>query len=705
MLAAAFGLLAAGGARGADREVELVVDGQSRALIVLPSGAGPRSVEAVAARCLSDHLFLISGARLEIVRESELGAASIENQRLSFPAGKAAGGIDSFVLVGPSDAAASLGLTSEGLGPGGILVRTRGNALALLGPASSSDDGGTRYAVIEFLEALGVRYLWPGETGRVLPRMSTLSAGPMDLHFTPPIGQRRIRFMGMRERAASGLENLQLSDAQWRAAASEAAAMRFGQSWGVWQRLGGQIGIGGGHAGAGLSGGWAEHGARHPEWFALQADGTRDQAAAGNRSRLCKSNPELIEFVAADILRRLEDDVRPPSAKSVGGAAETATPPPPCISLSPNDGGYSSHCLCENCERLDPPQAPKIRLLVFDKVGQSRRQEIEHAALTDRMVWYWNQIAERVGRKRPDVLFLVDAYGYWSTPPVREQLHPNLVVRYVPAEIDGWEGWKRAEAKRIYWRPNILLTGRREGTLQVMVQRLADTMSFFADRGMLATDFDSVIDYWSLHGLNYYATARLNWNPHLTADEILDSYCRPGFGAGAEHVKRYFERVQELSAAAPMPEYDPSTLRQLRDLLDQADRAAEGDESVRDRIAFLRMGLNFTELQATLDALSSRAAAKSDPPPDRRQTEWLLDLNYLMLRDMTRSNPLVLNAPYLMQASGDFARRSPIGGRGYRPSPQRLKDFDSGNFALTGRENSLAEMGAALGLAPPPQSE
>lgn len=675
-------LLATPGLRADKPGVPLVVAGRPQALIVLPTAADARSVEAEAAKILSDHLFLMSGARLEIRRESELGEAAVDGDQLRFESGKVPGGNGPFVLVGESQAARRLGLTSADLGPGGLLVKTRGNTLTLLGPKSPEDNGGTRHAVIELLETLGVRCLWPGETGRVIPRNDTIAVAPLDVRFTPPIGQRRIRWMGMRDRPASGLAPLQLTRDDWDQAARQAATLEFGTAWTTWHRLGGSIGIGGGHAGAGLTGGWAEHGQQHPEWFALQADGTRDQSAVGDRWRLCKSNPELIEFVAAQIIARADRD---PALR--------------CVSLCPNDGGYSSHCCCENCRRLDPAEGPKIQLMVFEQVGKPQRHQIEYVALTDRMVWYWNQIAQRVTPRHPELLFLVEAYSVWSTPPVRQRLHPNLVVRYVPSEIDGWEGWQQAGARRIYWRPNILLAGRRDGKLHVMTQQLADTMRFMAERGMAATDFDSIIHHWAVQGLNYYAAARLNWNPQLTPEEILDSYCQPGFGGGAAWVKRYFLAVEQITSSAERT-FSPESLGQLRSLLDAAERAAGDDDPVRARIAFLRMGLNFTELQATLDALNEQATAKA-PSFDRSRAEQLLELNYLTLRDLVRNHHFAVHAPALMYASGGFARWSPIRGRDFRVTPERLQQLERATPGLTGRENSLDEMLLAFGLDGP----
>jgi hypothetical protein len=108
------------------------------------------------------------------------------------------------------------------------------------------------------------------------------------------------------------------------------------------------------------------------------------------------------------------------------------------------------------------------------------------------------------------------------------------------------------------------------------------------------------------------------------------------------------------------------------------------------------MGLNFTELQVTLDALNDQAA--NDPAFDRQRAARLLELNYLTLRDIARNHHWAVHAPYLMWASGDFARWSPIRGRGFRPSGERLRQAEERQLHLTGRENSLGEMMTALGL-------
>ncbi|MBN2270376.1 MAG: hypothetical protein JXN61_07175, partial [Sedimentisphaerales bacterium] len=159
----------------------IVADGKAAAVIVVSSKASPAATEG--AEIIRDHLLRISGARLDILKENELPDVKVENGRVE--AGTTA---QAFILVGEGNLTTKLGTTSKGLGPGGIRIRTFDNGLAMLGPddRTPSDPYGTRYAVTTFLEnELGCRYLWPGETGKVVPRKTTITIEPLDIRFTP----------------------------------------------------------------------------------------------------------------------------------------------------------------------------------------------------------------------------------------------------------------------------------------------------------------------------------------------------------------------------------------------------------------------------------------------------------------------------------------------------------------------------------------
>jgi hypothetical protein len=671
----------------------LVQDGHATAAIVVPArrdgdvASWTTTVERHTAAVLGAHVRQISDAVLPVIEEADLGPQPLVNGRIT-----PYGDIDVFIVIGDSALARSLGVTSEGLTPGGFRMRTVANALVIVGHPKISNPnhgGGVRQAAVTILESLGCRYLWPGESGKVVPRQTTIAIASMDMAQSPAIQQRRVRYLTLDgwDRAKTGLVGLGLDPepciAAWTAAqktnvdsfiqtSADIDAADF--SWVQWHGLGGDIGLFGGHA---FNRAWKKWGAEHPEWFALQADGTRDQSEAGNRSRLCVSNPGLIRAVADDVL-----------------AQARRHPEMVCFSLCPNDGGYASFCLCEQCESLDPASGPMVDMLIFDKVGHSARRSVPHVSLTDRYVYFWNRVAEAVAAERPDLLLLVQAYSIYSDPPVARQLHPNLVLRYVPSEIDGWDGWRAAGATRVYWRPNILWRSAESGELFVQVDRLAGSFAHLAQSGMLAIDIDSVLGHWSTGGLNYYAAARLCWDPTLSADEIIDDYCRAGFGAAAPHVNAYFQRAQQLSAL-PRPDYRLEHFAQLRGLLNAAEASAVDDQRALQRIAFLRLGLNHTALY---HALVDMAEVADDQAGDADFAWQLMDLNHVAVRDLALSHPMALNVGLIGRYTGNF--RVPFRALGWKgkPSADLLDRVDEAAHHLTGRENSFYDMAASLNM-------
>ena len=675
-------------ALAAPADLTLVADGRPLAAILI---AGDAPVPARnAATILAAHVEWMSGARLPVVRETKDHPFAAKDGAV-VPPKQMPAGIGAFVVVGDGALARSLGATADDLGPSGIRIRTAGNALVLTG---SADDPDTAiYAVCEFLETLGFRYLWPGDLGKVVPRRRTVTVPAMDVAYTPPIGQRHIRGGSWRGQDTGlgwlGISVAEAEAARAAAATREAALPRREGTWFRWHRLGGDLGIRGGHAGCGLAGGWEKWGKAHPEWFALQKDGTRDQGAAGNRFRLCVSNPGLIEQVARDVI-----------------AKKKADPTLRCVSLSPNDGGYSSFCQCATCKALDAPDGPTVTLLVFEKVGKPHREPLDYVSLTDRYVHFWNAVAERVAKVYPDLLMNVDAYSAYQNAPLRHTLHRNLVVRFVPYDRAKWDAW-RPKATRMFWRPNVLGRSKRTGVLFAYGAEMTEMFHRFMASGMLATDFDCCTGNWAVQGLNYYVCARLNWRPNLTYDAILDDYCQSGFGPAAEHVKRYFrlaektwrpERHDRKNPTAAL-NLTPDLLAALREALARADEAADGNTEVRRRIAFLRMGLNWNALYATLRNLSAAAAAKK--PYDAERANALMALAYHTLCDLTRHWPHAINAPSLIRQSGNFVAWRPL--KWTRFLETRVKETPKNAPAaghLTGRENTFEEMMQSVGIAP-----
>jgi hypothetical protein len=604
------------------RAVTLVEKGQPRAVIVIPEKPSP--VVDNAARVLRDHIKQMSGAELPIRTEDRITRSATPEQGL--------------ILVGEGKLTEKLGLTRKGLGAGGIFLSAKGNVLALFGSDAHTpaDPHGTRYAVTTFLEdQLGVRYLWPGDLGKVVPHRETLIVEDFQHRFTPPLAQRRIRSMGYHDRIQVGLDRLGFTKADYERLRSEAEKTP-GEcpDWFGWQRLGGSLNMNGGHAFSHL---WAKYGKDHPDWFALQPNGSRDQSRQPDRARLCVSNADLIAAIAQEKIEELNQH-----PELLG------------VALGPNDGGLTTFCTCPKCEALDAKKGRKV--LLWDFSGPSRR-DFEHVALTDRMVSFWNAIAERVVKVHPDKLLVVDAYSAYAAPPVERKLHPNLVVRFSPLgyhdedyrqeSLRDWQDWSKA-AKRIYFRPNLMLLGRREGLPLVYVHKFGKDFRFLAGHGMMGTDFDACCHHWATQGLNYYIVARLHWNPEQDVDALVDEYCRAGFGQAAKPVRRYFDRLEALmnEVAAKKTKataaFSAEAVAGLRKELDQARKEAGSDVLIAKRLAFLELGLRWTEIEGRAHALLAEPG-KGEKEAARK----ILDERFALMREIFQKTPLALNVAYI----------------------------------------------------------
>jgi hypothetical protein len=641
-------------------DLELVADGQAKAVIVVGDSASSRT----AARMLTAMVQRVSGAKLATATAA--------------PADKPT------IAVGESALTKQLGIKTGDLKPGGFVIKTVGNVLVIAGnDSATTDPDGTAHGVEAFVEqSLGVRYLWPGELGLVTPTKKTLAVPAMDIRSEPAIAQRRIRSQHYNDRIQTGLDYLGLTQADFEKAhesttrSKKKKAEDVAEDWFAFQKLGGNVDLQGGHAFGYV---WDKYDKEHPEWFALQPNGSRDLTnLSPQRSRLCKSNMALIEQLAKDKIEELRKN---------GGHS---------VSLCLNDGGLATFCQCENCKKLDDPNGRKIML--WDRSTKPYK-DFEYVSLTDRHVWFWNQLAERITKEFPNAWLTVYAYSVYSAPPVHEKLHPNIAVGFVGGgyssnatreqAIKDWMDWSK-KASKLYWRPNLLLMARRSGTPICFAHKMAEDVKLFSEHGLIGTDFDSCTNSWATEGLNYYVLARVLWDPKQDVDAIIDDYCKSGFGPAAAPIKRYFARIEaltdkiatdnsagtrtkELDVSAP---YTPAVCTELEAILAEADKAAAGDDVVRKRIDFLRTGIKFTRLQNVAHHLIEGHDEGGVPLTADQQKELMQvqQEKWLMMRHIARERPLAVNvANVAWGGEGTFRR---FGFKGAGSVDKRVIDAD-----------------------------
>lgn len=153
---------------------DLVVDGQPRAVLVLPTEA--HADEQLAAQEIVEHVRLMSGA--------ELTVAHVEQ-----PA-------DTKIFIGLSlFSEATARIRREGDDPAAFLLSVKKGEVHLAGLSPE----GTLFAAYELLEQLGVRWCMPGELGRVIPEKRTVRLAEQETVQVPSFASRLLQTIADRQ--------------------------------------------------------------------------------------------------------------------------------------------------------------------------------------------------------------------------------------------------------------------------------------------------------------------------------------------------------------------------------------------------------------------------------------------------------------------------------------------------------------------------
>ena len=448
---------------------------------------------------------------------------------------------------------------------------------------------GTANAVYTFLQDyLDVRWLWPGAIGEDIIRKEKIAFAPFEYRYHPQI------------RLRSGI------------LCQSAAYDRRTEGtyeWGRMQRMQ----LDSSNRGIlfiqhGFGGWWNRFHETHPEYFALQPDGTRNGYPNHDGEKICQSNPGVWDQWLDDVEKKLEND----PTRTIFTAAFT-------------DNNTSGHCICEKCLAWDVPEAKK-RLLTW--AGMVK----EYVALSDRDVRFANILARKLKQRYPgkDYYVHIFAYGPTRPAPLKNKPDDNVIVSHVtnwfagledndPASYDDekssqeFADWGATGAKMFY-RPNLPSQGGMYMMLpDVPFGRATETFRYVAEHNCTGILFDSIDECWPTQGPLYYLMAHLAWNPYQDGSAIMDDYYRRGFGPAAGQVKAYWTLLEETrnrmvdGKLTFQKAYDTAFFKRAADLLDEADTGvAKAPEIYRQRIAYVRVGLEFTRKMIEVMDLNTR---------------------------------------------------------------------------------------------------
>jgi hypothetical protein len=603
-----------------------VIDNNA-ALAIIITPDNPLSVVQYAAAELQWHVQKATGVKLDVISEKNINTSPLKNH----------------IYIGQGAASKNAGIEVEDLAPNSFRIKTTADALFLIGkddngkpdePATRSraahwngftigapplDDAvsmGSLFAVYDWLENhVGVKWLWPGEAGTVVRPSKVLLAGlagqkkvvPSLIHSRPRLNV----WKGM----DPNLKDPFIYDTSvWlrRQRFARGTSFEYGHAYTQY---------------------WERFGATHPEYFALRPDGVRAPANPKRTDlvQMCVSNDGLPsseglhQQIIADWLEKRK-----------------TTPSLPWINGAENDKTNSDpSCTCEHCRAWDPPNAPLLENQAERKAAIGDTSDRPMVSLSDRYAKFWLALQKEGEKHDPNATVLGYAYADYREPPVATKLNDRIIVAIVAPgafplsaqEVDDfkklWNGWA-ATGARLYWRPNFFLTGYCMP--YIFAREFGETYKFVASHNMIADDYDSLLSMWGVQGPNYYMMGRLNADPTLNVEDVLNDYYA-GFGPAAAQVEKYFSYWESVTAKcdsdfrtrshggwgsismAGDEVFTPETFAVGTKLLQDAKTAAAGNAEVLARLEYLDLWLQHADLcmraLAAFHAQRKNAALKS----------------------------------------------------------------------------------------------
>ena len=256
--------------------------------------------------------------------------------------------------------------------------------------------------------------------------------------------------------------------------------------------------------------------AEHPEWKSM----INGQRAGG---LYCTSNPEFVAKAIEQMTARVVDQGEQ------------------YIEYSTLD--TYQFCQCEACLAQDTGDWEAT---------------MGHVSVTDRLLHFKNQVAAAVGRKNPRAHLGVSAYLQMTAPPLRQEVHPNIVITYIPITYDPWHAFgdplspRRVKAAKdvkrwcqlsdkvitYEYEPNIISQDLPNARVGIM----ARNARFLKKIGVKGTNFEgwTSLNAFGSSPVTTWARTRLLWDATADPGELIADYCHAAYGPGGDAMARYF---------------------------------------------------------------------------------------------------------------------------------------------------------------------
>ena len=566
----------------------LISDGELRGSIVIPAKA--IRVESYAAKELQLHIKKMTGIEVPILHDNN---KLPEKNRIFL-------GAVNNTPINISDLPAN-----------GFKIEPKNSDLYIRGvdskgaPLRSLTQAGTLFGVYDLLDKeLGVKWLWPGEIGTVIPAHKNIIFDDNVKKTWKP------QLINATYRTGKGKNG-------W---ASAKNCLNFRRDVWIWlrrhrMRLGRRMARG--HA---FTKYWKEFGKNKPELFSLTKDGKRSPIQTDRQGKyisMCVSNPELHDIIIKKWLKN------------------------PQMNINACENDTDGLCTCKRCILWDGPNPEVIKVKDPEVKG---RFSPNARNVSERYAKFYNALYKKASKFVSNPTVFAYAYANYLMPPKLTKLNKNIIIGIVPATSNCpwdkefkanfrklWKGWQEAGAS-LYYRPNDTLTGHCFPLNYA--KSLYKNLAFARKNSMIGTDFDSLNGQFGTQGLQIYTVARLHSNPTLSFDAILNEYCS-SFGPAKNDIIKYFKLLEENTNRFNAEDmrlltekvgsncsfrhwyliapyfFNNGTLAQGEKILEQASKKLNNNDEAEKRLKFLIAGLKNAQL--TLEVQKYWTAFKTDP--------------------------------------------------------------------------------------------
>lgn len=426
-------------------------------------------------------------------------------------------------------------------------------------------------------------------------------------------------------------------------------------------------------------------------------------------------------------------DERPELFPEING--ERWRPEPGRLNWNPDLGGPATAAYAAAAARAyfeENPEAVSFALGVNDglRFGESAatrewvtpvRWFRQRPDYSDLVFTFMNRVAAEVSPAWPDKHLGALAY-YWSENvpgfPVHPQVLPFLTADRSQSYDRTFDREERA-LQRAWGRAGPVRLGLYDylygmGFLVPRQFPHAIARHLRHARASGFTDYYAeVYPNWGLDGPQPWLVAQLLQDPHRPVEALLDEYYRRYFRAAAVPMRRFFAACEQIWSDQPGPAYwlkhyrndsqaalfPPEVCARLRQHLDAAARAADGDATVAARVELVSAAFGVTERFARLDQVrdalareilipleAKTSAGTSAGAASRHLSEYQAARADLIayVADLARTHPLALHSHLL----DDFLRHDP------GPTAEALRDWSD---RTTERQNGGAAAGRSEG--------